>query len=62
MTHDALQACLDREALPLQKLGLVERVAGTVRLRRVAKRLLAEARETAAAFCTQMSAGVSSGW
>ena len=107
MSHPALQACLDREAifrlddelgtqhglawsdfvlldaldgfdaplpeaqlaerlgllrsrllvrlLPLQKLGLVERGAGTVRLRAPATRLRAAARETAAAVCAQMA-------
>jgi MarR family transcriptional regulator, organic hydroperoxide resistance regulator len=57
-----LRSRLLARVLPLQKLGLVERAAGTVRLRPVAKRLLAEARETASAVCTQMAAGVSSGW
>lgn len=54
-----LRSRLLARVLPLQKLGLVERAAGTIRLRPAAKRLLAEARETAAAVCTQMGAGVS---
>lgn len=61
-----LRSALVRQLLPLEKVGLVTRVAGPdgateVRRGPSARRLVREARETAAALCAKAAASAASG-